>query len=137
MLSHPNTVWTPVKKGSMTKVSMTSKRMMRLGVLSVSVALRRVRLLESGAGRRAAAMARARVVQSVRLAMVRSMRSCSRTESARRWRVPLQSLRACKLSFPYACTVVVSLRRSELGEVLRLTNELEPPTIARSSRISL
>ena len=74
---------TPVKKGSITNVSMTSKRMMRLGVLSVSVALRRVRLLESGAGRRAAAMARAMVVQSVRLAMVRSMRMLQqRTERA-------------------------------------------------------
>ena len=67
----------------MTNVSITSKRMMRLGVLSVSVALRRVRLLESGAGRRAAAMARAMVVQSVRLAMVRSMRMLQRVRRAR------------------------------------------------------
>ena len=125
MLSQPSTVCTPVKKGSMTNVSITSKRMMRLGVLSVSVALRRVRLLESGAGRRAAAMARAMVVQSVRLAMVRSMRMLQqRTESARRWRVLLQSLRAPKLSLPYACAAVATLRSSELGEVLGLTNEL-------------
>ena len=43
----------------------------------------------------------------------------------RRWRVLLAiTLRACKLSLPYACTAVVTLRRSELGEVLGLTNEL-------------
>ena len=34
------------------------------------------------------------------------------------------TLRACKFSCPYACTAVVALRRSELGEVLGLTNEL-------------
>ena len=69
-------------------------------------------------------MARAMVVQSVRLAMVRSMRMLQRTESARRWRVLCSHLRATKLSCPYACTAVVILRESELGEVLGLTNEL-------------
>ena len=42
IVSQPSTVWTPMKKGSITNVSMTSKRMIALEWLSVSVALRRV-----------------------------------------------------------------------------------------------
>ena len=73
---------------------------MRLGVLSVSVAaLRCVRRRGSGAGRRAAARARARVVQSARLAMVRSMRMLQRSvRRAPSMACALQSLRAIKLS---------------------------------------
>ena len=69
-------------------------------------------------------MARAMVVQSVRLAMVRSMRMLQNVRERASMACALQSLRACKLSFPYACTAVATLRQSELGEVLGITNEL-------------
>ena len=58
------------------------------------------------------------VAQSVRLAMVRSMRMLQRVK-----RVDgSHSLRAYKLSCPYACTAVVTLRQSELGEILEQNN---------------
>ena len=46
----------------------------------------------------------------------------------------LQSLRAPKLSFPYACTAVVALRQTKLREILGQNNELRACQCVRSSR---
>ena len=45
-------------------------------------------------------------------------------QGVRRWRVPQITTESKQALCPYACTAVVILRESELGEVLGLTNEL-------------